>query len=557
MSAQHSWSEPSEKTQRRYTTLEGWKELSNGVYASGPNVRKISVAIRNQFDPEIYEDDRTSLTCPSISEYSSRNSNVDAESIGGDTKSKYLSTSERPYHVFSQKQKWGVVAMIGVAGLFSGLSSNIYFPALDAIANDLHVSSDSVSLTITSYLIVQGLSPLIWGPLSDNVGRRPIYLASFGLYIISNIALSFSPSFVVLLAFRGLQAAGSASTVSIVRNFSIAAGPILGGALANSLGFRAIFIFLVILSSLVIIAIFVFLPETLRSIAGDGRLRLTGIYQPLIRRVTNDPPYLEERDDVFDRPKVTTKTFTAPFLLLKEKDILMSLVFGGFPYAIWSMVTSSTTSIFKDAFHLNELLLGLAFIPNGLGTIAGSTIIGNLMNQSYIATEKEYKKHHNLPLSHQISKSAMPLDFPIEHARLCHIKWITAAFVLSTSLYGLSFSFPTLVSKPGWIAIPLILQFLIAATSNAVFAINQTLISDLCPGKGASSTAVNNLVRCSIAAGGVAIVDRLIAAVGIGATFFGLGLVMVSVTPLAIIQWYWGEGWRRERMMKQLSDGQK
>ena len=326
---------------------------------------------------------------------------------------------------------------------------------------------------------------------------------------------------------------------------------------------------------MVIIAIFVFLPETLRSIAGDGRLRLTGIYQPLIRRVTNDPPYLEERDDVFDRPKVTAKTFTAPFLLLKEKDILMSLVFGGFPYAIWSMVTSSTTSIFKDAFHLNELLLGLAFIPNGkyspsrldsigslfshsgLGTIAGSTIIGNLMNQSYIATEKEYKKHHKLPLSHQISKSAMPLDFPIEHARLCHIKWITAAFVLSTSLYGLSFSFPALVSKPGWIAIPLILQFLIAATSNAVFAINQTLISDLCPGKGASSTAVNNLVRCSIAAGGVAIVDRLIAAVGIGATFFGLGLVMVSVTPLAIIQWYWGEGWRRERMMKQLSDGQQ
>lgn len=41
---------------------------------------------------------------------------------------------KEPYHVFSHGKKWSVVILIGVAGLFSGLSSNIYFPALDAIA---------------------------------------------------------------------------------------------------------------------------------------------------------------------------------------------------------------------------------------------------------------------------------------------------------------------------------------------------------------------------------------------------------------------------------------
>jgi hypothetical protein len=41
---------------------------------------------------------------------------------------------KEPYHVFSHRMKWAVVVLIGVAGLFSGLSSNIYFPALDAIA---------------------------------------------------------------------------------------------------------------------------------------------------------------------------------------------------------------------------------------------------------------------------------------------------------------------------------------------------------------------------------------------------------------------------------------
>lgn len=59
------------------------------------------------------------------------------------------------------------------------------------------------------------MSPLFWGSLSDTLGRRPIYIYSFSVYIVSNIVLSLSPNFPVLLVFRGLQAAGSASTVSI------------------------------------------------------------------------------------------------------------------------------------------------------------------------------------------------------------------------------------------------------------------------------------------------------------------------------------------------------
>lgn len=70
-------------------------------------------------------------------------------------------------------------------------------------------------MTITSYLAIQGLSPLLWGPLSDTLGRRPIYISSFVVYIIANLVLSFTPNYVVLLLFRALQSAGSASTVSI------------------------------------------------------------------------------------------------------------------------------------------------------------------------------------------------------------------------------------------------------------------------------------------------------------------------------------------------------
>ncbi|KAJ4295064.1 hypothetical protein N0V90_007072 [Kalmusia sp. IMI 367209] len=563
---------------RRFTTLEGFREIGE-LYVSGSNVRVFS--IQYQFDSEHYEDDRTTWTLPSASDSGSIRSSGDCEAAGSEPKVGDAAVTSRvsiprlepPYHVFSYREKWSVVIMIGVAGLFSGLSSNIYFPSLDAIARDLNVSLNAVSLTITSYLIIQGLSPLFWGSLSDTVGRRQIYIYSFLVYIAANIGLSFSPNFTVLLIFRGLQAAGSASTVSIgngviqdiippaerggfisfyqaIRNFSIAVGPVLGGLLANFLGFRSIFIFLLILSSLTLIAIIIFLPETLRSIAGNGTIRLTGIHQPLFRKLIKEPQYTEEAETTRDAPKITAKIFVEPLLLLKEKDILLSLVFGGTIYAVWSMVTSSTTGLFKENFRLNEVLLGLTFIPNGLGTIVGSTIIGNLMNRSYLQAQETYKERHSLPPEYTLPKKSLPIDFPIEHARLKHINWITAVFVLSTTLYGFSLTFPVLTSKPGWIAVPLILQFLIAATSNAVFAINQTMVSDLCPGKGASSTAINNLVRCSMGAFGVALIEQMIAAMGTGGAFLGLSLITLSVAPMATIQWYWGGKWRKERSAK-------
>ena len=87
---------------------------------------------------------------------------------------------------------------------------------------------------------------------------------------------------------------------------------------------------------------------------------------------------------------------------------------------------------------------------------------------------------------------------------------------------------------------PLALQFLIAATSNGIFALNQTLVTDLCPGGGASSIAINNLVRCGLGAIGVAFVDTMIAAVGPGPAFLGLALVVVICVPLAVVNWFWG-----------------
>ncbi|GKT47358.1 itaconate transport protein [Colletotrichum spaethianum] len=396
-------------------------------------------------------------------------------------------------------------------------------------------------------------------------------MASFAVYIIANIGLSFSPNFAVLLIFRGLQAAGSASTVSIgngviqdisppvergafvsfyqaIRNFSIAIGPVLGGLLASFLGFRSIFVFLLILSSMVILVIITFLPETMRAIAGNGSLRLEGVYKPLILYITKEPDYLENPEDPYRQKEITLMTFVEPLRLLVQKDILVNLLFGGVVYTVWSMVTSSTTGLFKQRFNLNELEIGLAFLPNGFGTIIGSAIAGKLMTRDYLSAEEAYKISHKYGTTECFTGGNLPADFPIERARLRRLPWIALIFVVATAGYGMSLNFSSLDSRRGWIALPLALQFLIAAASNAVFALNQTLVTDLCPGKGASATAINNLVRCGLGAIGVGLIDIFLEMTGPGATFLGLALVTVAVSPLAVIHWYWGQGWRAKRM---------
>lgn len=74
---------------------------------------------------------------------------------------------------------------------------------------------------------------------------------------------------------------------------------------------------------------------------------------------------MEEPAEPVIRKKITVYTFLEPLQLLIQKDILLNLIFGGVVYTIWSMVTSSTTSLFKATFNLSELTLGLAFLPNG------------------------------------------------------------------------------------------------------------------------------------------------------------------------------------------------
>ena len=199
-----------------------------------------------------------------------------------------------PVHsVFPKRTRIFIIAMAAACGFISPLSGNIYFPALNALSKDLKVSSSLINVSLTTYMIVQGLTPSFMGNFSDTTGRRPAYLIGFTVYICACIGLALQTSYPALLILRCLQASGSSSTIAIasaiVADISTAAergsymgwvnggalvgpalGPFIGGILAQFLGWRAIFWFLAILAGVLIIPLVLSFPETCRNVVGNG-----------------------------------------------------------------------------------------------------------------------------------------------------------------------------------------------------------------------------------------------------------------------------------------------
>ena len=114
------------------------------------------------------------------------------------------------YSILTRRQKIFVLSLASFAATFSPLSSFIFFPAIDALSQALHVSVGRVNLTITSYMVVAGLAPAILGDLADKMGRRIVYLFMMGVYCIANIGLALQSNWTALFLLRMLQSTGSA-----------------------------------------------------------------------------------------------------------------------------------------------------------------------------------------------------------------------------------------------------------------------------------------------------------------------------------------------------------
>ncbi|TVY45223.1 Itaconate transport protein, partial [Lachnellula subtilissima] len=473
------------------------------------------------------------------------------------------SLPQPPYHVFDHSKKLQIVILVSLAGILSPLSTSIYLPALTAIASEFNISSAVVLLTVTVFMVFHAIAPFFWMPICSTLGRRPTFVVTLTVFVASNIGLVYSRSFAALMVLRAVQAIGSAALTAIcaavigdISNSKERArfiglfggtlmftfiGPFLGGILTHWMGFRSIFWFLFASGSVVLILIIMLLPETLRSIAGNGTIRLKPIQQPLIHmfRSSSDTPFDSDLASFCVRTKsLSMDSILEPFHCLFQKDVLATAIVGSVVFAICTTVITTTTTMFEQHYHISAFTIGLAFLPAGAGSVISFFLTGYLMDHDMRAVENNYRNMYDLEKDTPLAHKTLP-DFPIERARLRNSWWIALIFIGTTAGYGISFSAPT-------IAAPLILQFFIASSATALLLLNGVLVSDLYSGNGSVTLAVN-LIRFSTGALAVGTVQLALNRIGNAFTFLTLALVMLALSPIMIVQWVFGRPWQARR----------
>lgn len=114
-------------------------------------------------------------------------------------------SSSSPYHLGTQ----ALIGYLAFLSAFAPISTDLYLPALPGMAHQLQTSPEIINLTLSGFFLIFALSMLIWGPLSDKYGRKPILYIGSGLYILSSLGCAFAGTAVQLIGARALQALAS------------------------------------------------------------------------------------------------------------------------------------------------------------------------------------------------------------------------------------------------------------------------------------------------------------------------------------------------------------
>jgi DHA1 family bicyclomycin/chloramphenicol resistance-like MFS transporter len=190
-----------------------------------------------------------------------------------------------------QPGTFGLTLLLAMLTALGPLSMDMYLPSLPDIAHVLVAPTARTQLTVSSYLIGFAVGQVIYGPLSDRHGRRPVLLAAVALYLTSTLACAAAQSVDPLIAARFLQGVGGSGAIvlarAIVRDlysgvraarelslmgsisaFAPIVAPMIGGVLQSAFGWRASFVCMSIGAIIAALVAARLLPETLRQRSG-------------------------------------------------------------------------------------------------------------------------------------------------------------------------------------------------------------------------------------------------------------------------------------------------
>ena len=165
----------------------------------------------------------------------------------------------------SPRRRMLVLAICCMSLLIVSLDNTVLNVALPSLQKDLHASTSGLQWTIDAYTLVLASLLMLAGSTADRIGRKRVFMAGLVVFTIGSVLCSLAPNLEALIGFRMVQAVGGSMlnpvAMSIITNtftdpreraraigvwgavvgLSMAAGPLVGGLLVDSVGWRSIF----------------------------------------------------------------------------------------------------------------------------------------------------------------------------------------------------------------------------------------------------------------------------------------------------------------------------
>ena len=228
-----------------------------------------------------------------------------------------------------------------------------------------------------------------------------------------------------------------------------------------------------------------------------------------------------------------------------DKEMGLILFYNSILYLVFMDVAATLSTQFRALYHFTDLQIGLCFLPYGFGCCVATVAQGYVLDWNY----RRVARKIGFTISRKRGDDLT--NFPIEKARIQPIYPILAVGCLAVAAYGWTLQAKT---SP---AAPLVLQFLIGVCITGSFAILNTLIVDLSPKSPGTATAAMNLVRCSVGAAGMAVVESMIAGMGQGWCFAFLAILCAALSPILWLVHRRGPAWRKQKLVKEQEKSQE
>ncbi|WP_255215137.1 multidrug effflux MFS transporter [Paraburkholderia youngii] len=209
-------------------------------------------------------------------------------------------------HLTRRRPDRRLILLLGALAACGPLGTDIYLPSLPAIAASFGVPAAAAAATLTAFIAGFSIGMVLYGPISDAYGRRPVLLAGLGLFVVASVACWLSASINQLIVMRFLQALGAGaasvlartiardahepgeaskvlSMVALVTSVGPLLAPLIGGQLLLLGDWRTVFVALTLFGAFCSVAAWLRVPETwprekranqavLQSFAAYGRL---------------------------------------------------------------------------------------------------------------------------------------------------------------------------------------------------------------------------------------------------------------------------------------------